>query len=131
MTVVTLCFAQLSKEASLAIVVFGGDGAVFIKYASWSSLAQRSASLKGKECAWSAQVEKEALQVVALLGLQCVLFGSYNDLGGRPPNVEVGQAQCCTFAGLLSDGISIGQEGFSALRAWTNDAREGLSLAAS
>ena len=130
MTVVTLCFAQLSKEASLAIVVFGGDGAVFIKYASWSSLAQRSASLEGKECAWSTQVEKEALQVVASLGLECVPFGSDNDLGGPPPNVEVGQAQCCTIAGLLSDRISIGQ-GFSALRAWTNDAREGLSLAES
>lgn len=96
---------------------FGGDGAVSRKGTSLSSLGQRSASLKGRECAWSAQVEKDVLQVVPSLGLECVLFGPDNNFGGPLPNVEVWQAQCCTFAGLLSNGISIGQEVVSALRA--------------
>jgi hypothetical protein len=49
----------------------GGDGAVSRKGTSWSSLVQRSASLKARECAWSAQVEKDVFQVVLSLGLEC------------------------------------------------------------
>ncbi len=109
----------------------GGDGAVSRKGTSSSSQAQRSASLKVREYAWSAQVEKDVFQVVASLGLECVLFGPDNDFGGALPNVEVWQAQCCTFAELLPNGISIGQEVVLPLRAWTSDAREGLSLAKS
>jgi hypothetical protein len=110
---------------------FGGDGAVSRKGTSWSLLAQRSASLKARECAWSAQVEKDVFQVFLSLGLECELFGLDNNFSRVLPNVEVWQAQCCTFAGLLSNGISIGQEVVLALRAWTSDAREGLSLAES